>query len=103
MKNLFAVVGGVVALSARSATTPKDLAQAIQGRLGALASAHQLVRPHQVGLSPEPRETTLEDLVRMVLAPHVDPARIGDAARVVIEYRLHTGVSSTIGAARAAR
>jgi PAS domain S-box-containing protein len=85
VKNLFAIVGGIVALSARTATTPRELAEAIQGRLGALASAHQLVRVAQVGSASDQRETTLDDLVRTILAPYFSSARIGDAARVVTE------------------
>ncbi|WP_372786816.1 PAS domain S-box protein [Phenylobacterium sp.] len=85
VKNLFSIVGGIVALSARTATTPRELAESIQGRLGALASAHQLVRVRQVGSTPDQRETDLEDLVRTVLAPYVASSPIGDAARFVIE------------------
>jgi two-component system CheB/CheR fusion protein len=85
VKNLFAIVGGIVNLSARTATTPRELAETIQGRLGALASAHQLVRVAQVGSAPDQRETTLDDLVRTVLAPYFSSARIGDAASVVTE------------------
>lgn len=85
VKNLFAIVGGIVALTARTATTPRQLADAIQGRLGALASAHQLVRAGQASSDPDHRETTLADLIRTVLAPYVSSARIGDAARVVAE------------------
>nr|QQZ50272.1 hypothetical protein JKL49_00645 [Phenylobacterium glaciei] len=39
-------------MSARSATTPKELAATVQGRLGALASAHQLIRPGRSGPRP---------------------------------------------------
>jgi PAS domain S-box-containing protein len=92
VKNLFAIVGGIVALSARTATTPRELAEAIQGRLGALASAHQLVRVTQVGSVPDQRETTLDDLVRTVLAPYISSTHIGDAARVMTE-----GPQVTIG------
>jgi PAS domain S-box-containing protein len=42
VKNLFALASGVVALSARSATTPKELAQTVGERLRALARAHDL-------------------------------------------------------------
>jgi two-component sensor histidine kinase len=42
IKNLFALASGVVSLSARSAATPKELAQTVTARLGALAKAHAL-------------------------------------------------------------
>ncbi|GGE22764.1 hypothetical protein GCM10011529_31710 [Polymorphobacter glacialis] len=84
IKNLFAVVGGIVTLSARSAATPKELVQTVQGRLAALASAHQLVRPgHSVTVAAE-RKATLGDLVRKVLSPYADPAEPGDRPRVEI-------------------
>ena len=72
VKNLFAIVGGMVTLSARSATTPRELAQTVQGRLGALASAHQLIRPRRSAAPAAKRETTLGELVRKVLSPYVD-------------------------------
>jgi PAS domain S-box-containing protein len=42
VKNLFALAGGVVTLSARTAGTPKELAGAVRERLAALARAHEL-------------------------------------------------------------
>ena len=77
VKNLFAIVGGMVALSARSATTPKELATTVQGRLGALASAHQLIRPGGSAGPTAGRETTLGELVRQVLSPYRHPAGTG--------------------------
>jgi PAS domain S-box-containing protein len=45
VKNLFALAGAVVTLSAGSAGTPKDLAEAVRERLAALARAHELTLP----------------------------------------------------------
>ena len=85
VKNLFAVVGGMVTLSARSATSPQELAATIQGRLGALASAHQLIRPKHMAVNGDRQETTLDELVRKVLSPHDDSPETGDDARVEID------------------
>ena len=85
VKNLFAIVGGMVTLSARSANTPKELAQTVQGRLGALASAHQLIRPRRSAAGATERETTLGELVRKVLTPYADPAGTGDSKCTEIE------------------
>ncbi len=85
VKNLFAIVGGMVTLSARSATTPKELAETVQGRLGALASAHQLIRPSPSVAEATKRETTLGELVRKVLSPYADPAGTGDSTRTEID------------------
>ena len=84
VNNLFALVGGIVTLSARSAATPKDLAQTVQGRLSALASAHRLVRPGHSVADAATRKTTLGDLVRKVLSPYVDPAGPGGSTRAEI-------------------
>ena len=84
VKNLFAIVGGVVTLSARSAATPQDMATTIQGRLGALASAHLLIRASKTE-SGMRHNSTLEVLIQAVLAPHVDMTATGSDARATIE------------------
>ena len=84
VKNLFAIVGGVVTLSARSATTPQEMATTIQGRLAALASAHLLIRASNPGAGIR-RGSTLDALIRAVLAPYVDCAANGGVDRVLIE------------------
>ncbi len=43
MRNVFSVLTSVISLSLRSAATPKQLAAALQARVGALARAHQLL------------------------------------------------------------
>lgn len=68
VKNLFAIVSGMVTLSARAATTPKELAETIRGRLSALATAHNLIRTSKPVFGVR-RETTLSTLIRSVLAP----------------------------------
>ena len=70
IKNIFAVASGVVAASVKSAATPKELASAIQSRLGALARAHDLtlqgVRDGMRG------NISLVGLVRTILSPYDD-------------------------------
>ena len=85
VKNLFAIVGGMVTLSARSATTPKELAQTVQGRLGALASAHQLIRSRHSTAPAIKQATTLGELVRKVLSPYADPSATDDNMRIEID------------------
>lgn len=69
VKNLFAVASGVVALSVRSASTPAELANAIQSRLAALARAHELILPSTAaGMSDS--TMLLPELVRTVLSPY---------------------------------
>lgn len=79
VKNLFALSGSIVSLSARSAQTPADLASAVQVRLGALARAHDLTLPDLVngeGVKPD-KSTTLHALIQAILSPHTDSAPEG--------------------------
>ena len=64
VKNLFAVTGSLVTLSARSARTPADMAAAVRDRLAALTRAHELTRPGLTGDKVEAGQaTTLHALV----------------------------------------
>jgi two-component sensor histidine kinase len=68
VKNLFALVDGMIRMTARSAETPADMAAALTGRLHALAAAHGLVRRSFV---ENARETTdLHELAETILRPH---------------------------------
>ena len=84
VRNLFALAGSVVALSSRSARTAGEMAEAVQGRLGALARAHELTMPHLTlaGETPDPT-TTLHELTREILSPYLDPASVTDPAVVI--------------------
>jgi len=82
IKNLFAITSGVVSLSARSAESTGEMATTIQGRLGAMASSHQLVRPPRIGMVAEKPTTTLAKIVDTVLKPYVDR---NDAMRIEID------------------
>ena len=71
IKNLFAVTGGMIALSARSATTPKEYASNIRGRLNALAVAHDLILPrNEAGILADP--TSLDLLLPRILSPYIE-------------------------------
>jgi two-component sensor histidine kinase len=63
----------MVTLSARSASTPQEMARNLRGRLDALARANDLIRPGLIGADDGQQEgTTMETLVRAVLLPYVD-------------------------------
>ena len=73
VKNLFAIMGGIVSLSAKSAATPQELTKAIRGRLDALARAHELVLPKPLRSKAVMRHTTtLDALLRAILKPYVE-------------------------------
>jgi two-component sensor histidine kinase len=78
VKNIFANFHSMISLSARSARTPKEMAEALRGRLDALLRAKDLIRPGIMGTEHESKQTTMDALVRTVLQPYEDgsPARI---------------------------
>ena len=85
VKNLFAVTSGLVTLSARSARTPADMAEAVRDRLGALARAHGLTRPGLINGNGKPcQDTTLHALVQTIFAPYVDPEHSKDHGFFII-------------------
>ena len=70
IKNVFSVVGALVNLSVRSATDVKSYASDLSGRIMALSTAHDVVRPTSAHL---PAARTLHSLVRQLLRPYADP------------------------------
>src|SRR5690606_31696619 len=73
VKNLFAVAGSLVALSARSARSPQELACSVRERFAALTHVHDLIRPGGAGaLHQAPETTTLHALIRTVFMPYAD-------------------------------
>lgn len=69
VKNVFAIADGMIRMSARSAATPAELAQAISARLHALARAHGLVR-RSLSDSSYPQRIDLDALLQTILEPH---------------------------------
>jgi PAS domain S-box-containing protein len=73
VKNAFAVMGGVVAISARTAATPEAMAREIQARLAALTRAHDLTRPGLLDSQAKIGEPmSFHALVRAIFAPFLD-------------------------------
>jgi PAS domain S-box-containing protein len=74
-KNILAVAGGLVALAARGAQTPKEMVKSVHERLGAYSRAHDLTRPGLIaGEYASGRPTTLHALMDAILAPYVEHA-----------------------------
>jgi two-component sensor histidine kinase len=80
VKNIFANFHSMISLSARSSRTPKEMAEALRGRLDALLRAKDLIRPGIMGTEHESKHTTMDALVRTILQPYED----GSAARIVL-------------------
>jgi two-component sensor histidine kinase len=71
IKNTFAIVGGMVTMTARTARTVDEMAGVLRGRLVALASAHELIRPAITAELDEVEQTTFASLFQAILAPHL--------------------------------
>ncbi|MBM9401658.1 PAS domain S-box protein [Gluconacetobacter azotocaptans] len=69
VKNLFALVNGLIALSARSADDVDDFAAVLSQRVMALARAHELTMPDLSQAMPAPSETSLHTLLAAIVAP----------------------------------
>lgn len=76
VKNLFAVIVGIVNLSARTATSVDDLATTMRGRIEALAISHQLISPNQLVGASLSGKATMRDLLEKTLAAYADAKRI---------------------------
>jgi PAS domain S-box-containing protein len=81
VKNLFSLANSIVTLSARSASTPRELAKSVGDRLAALARAHDLTLPHGAGATGSNENVaTLHSLIKTVVSPYEDK----DSPRIVI-------------------
>jgi two-component sensor histidine kinase len=69
VRNLFALAAGVVSLSARTTTTPDELASDIRKRLLALARAQALTLPKGSGVARCEQSVSLHTLIRTITAP----------------------------------
>ena len=72
VKNLFAISGSIVGLSARLAKSPRELAESTRARLSALARAHALTFSDGFDDAAHQR-TTLQSLIRTIVAPFDEP------------------------------
>ncbi|HVV92014.1 MAG TPA: GAF domain-containing protein [Hyphomicrobiales bacterium] len=71
IKNLFALAGSVVSLSARTANSPQELAEAVHARLGALARSQALTRAQAPAAAGAPETaTTMHALIATILSPY---------------------------------
>lgn len=71
IKNLFAIAGSIVSMSARAAETPAELAQSVRQRLDALTRVHELTRPGLIEDVEVPSgEQSLRDLLHAILLPY---------------------------------
>lgn len=81
IKNIFAVISALLALSARQYPEARAFARAARTRISALARAHEFVRPHTESSRPSLDGTTLHAFLRDLFLPYDDDA---GAPRVVV-------------------
>ena len=67
IKNIFAVIGGLIGLSAREHPNAKDYAEQLKERVAALGRAHEFVRPHTENSKPQVVEIGLHELLGKLL------------------------------------
>lgn len=82
IKNIFAVVSSLIALSAREYPEARAFAQSARDRINALARAHEFVRPHSEVSQPWIGDTTLHAFLAALFRPYVGE---GGRSRVLIE------------------
>ena len=82
IKNIFAVVSSLIALSAREHPEAKAFAASARDRINALARAHEFVRPHSEVSQPMIGDTTLHTFLAALFRPYVDAS---GQSRVAIE------------------
>ena len=81
IKNIFAVVSALIALSARQHPEAKTFAGAVRTRINALARAHEFVRPHTETSKPTVGSMTLHAFLTDLFKPYSDAT---GAARVFL-------------------
>jgi PAS domain S-box-containing protein len=72
IKNIFAVISALLALSARQYPEARAFATAARTRISALARAHEFVRPHTESSRPNLDGTTLHAFLRDLFLPYDD-------------------------------
>ncbi|MGV8832800.1 MAG: PAS domain-containing protein [Devosia sp.] len=78
IKNIFAVLTGIISLSARGRPEVKPFADELRQRIYALGEAHDFVRPHSKGTEPAVSQSSLRSLIERLMRPY----HASDAERV---------------------
>lgn len=92
INNLFLVTNALVALSARSAKTPAEMAKALQGRLAALTRAHELARPGLIDATGKFHpHVSLQSLIGAIFEPYTGEPSINPERAVVTGCDLELG------------
>ncbi len=87
IKNIFAVIAGLIAFSARGKPEFAGIATDLRHRINALGRAHDFVRPHSANSRPAAAQNSLHGLLQELFEPYqrMDGARLsvtGDDVRI---------------------
>ncbi len=107
IKNIFAVVSGLAALTARGHAAARDYAESFRARLQALAQAHEYVRPHVPDWQPMGADQSVQGLLRTLLAPYMeagrdrvaiegDDAEVGEHAATALALIVHEQATNAV-------
>lgn len=72
IKNIFTVIGGLVTLTARGVPEAQDFALRLRERLGALATAHEYVRPDSLESGTMDGAQTVKGLLKVLMKPYAE-------------------------------
>ena len=81
IKNIFAVIAGLVGFAARARPEFAPAAVDLRQRITALGRAHDFVRPHSAQSRPDGRQDSLTDLLGELFEPYQQ----GPTPRIVVE------------------
>lgn len=70
IKNIFAVIAGLVSLTGSRKGELRPVMKELLGRIAALGRAHEFARPHSVQSAPSIGESTLHGLLAVLLRPY---------------------------------
>lgn len=73
IKNIFAVISGLIALAARARPELTAMAADLRERINALGRAHDFVRPHSIASRPARSPDSLHGLLEDLFAPYRRP------------------------------
>lgn len=73
IKNIFAVIGGIVALAARTYPEASGLATELRARIISLGKAHDFVRPHSAASAHRNNPSSLRQLIGELMSPYKLP------------------------------
>ena len=96
IKNIFAVIGGLIGLSARNDPGVRPFAEQLRGRVAALGRAHEFVRPHSEDSAPTVGPATLIAMLTDLLGayPALDEGRLTiDGDELALDDRAATPVA----------